>query len=358
MKIFKYFIIIVAICGIIGIGDSAVDFISSKNDEVPEEAAEGYANEVQSENTDDELTPDEIIAEKGTSVSDWTDRVVFPEQSDITAWNACSTQRSPYMAVWLHVPAGVRFTEYTIDFKSDHFPRGSYYSLGNWYMDYSSLEKQYRKVGTEYGQNGYAGFQNIQNGERLGIMSFWDIYCTDYSNNVTTIRPEVIYPADPYKKGAFGNEGVGAQCMDLYDWKESNWYRFHLKCVENNTTGHTEVEFWVCDLETGKNTIICAYDMGFGDSAFKDSVAIFLENYLVEYSGDVRTLEVRNPKYLEKDTGIWHDITEGDVYPNGSGGSIDYAGSYDYGVDGDTLWIMTIGVGNTCDDSYGTRIVF
>ena len=129
MKIFKYFIIIVAICGIVGIGDSAVDFISSKNDEVPEEAAEGYANEVQSENTDDELTPDEIIAEKGTSVSDWTDRVVFPEQSDITAWNACSTQRSPYMAVWLHVPAGVRFTEYTIDFKSDHFPRGSYYSL-------------------------------------------------------------------------------------------------------------------------------------------------------------------------------------------------------------------------------------
>ena len=108
MKVFKYIVYILAACGVIGIVSSIVEFNQSKNDEASEPVIDEYVNEVQIEDTDDDLISDVTIVEKGTSISDWTARVSFPEQSDIIAWNASSTQRSPYMAVWFHVPAGVR----------------------------------------------------------------------------------------------------------------------------------------------------------------------------------------------------------------------------------------------------------
>lgn len=287
----------------------------------------------------------------------WKQITDLPTAQEIKASNNTAALRSPYMAVWLSIPSDVRYTEYTIDFKSDHFPRGSYYSLGNWCMDYSSLESRYESVTTD-GISGYAGFQNIHNGEHLGIMSFWDVYCKNASGQIDTIRPTPVYPKNPYKSGEFGGEGTGAQCMSTYNWEENHWYRFHLRCTESTKTGNTVVDFGVYDLETGTYTLICSYDIGFPGSAFKGSIAVFLENYLTEYAGEIRTLEVRRPQYKEESTGKWHTIREGDLYPNGSAGISSYAGSYDYGMDGDRLWIMTTGVGNNSNDSYGRHLVF
>lgn len=287
----------------------------------------------------------------------WNQITNLPSKQEIGKANRIATLRSPYMAVWFTIPGDVRYTEYSIEFKSDYFPRGSYYSLGNWNLDYSFLESQYESVRTD-GISAYAGFQNIHDGTHLGIMSFWDVYCTDAAGNVNTIRPLPIYPKNPYKSGGFGGEGTGAQCMVKYNWEENHWYRFHLRCTESPDNGNTVVEFWVCDLETNVYTLICSYDTYMKESAFKGSIAIFLENYLTEYAGEIRTLEVRKPQYLEETTGQWKAICKGDMYPNGSAGISSYAGSYDYGVEGDRLWIMTTGVGNHCDDSYGKTIVF
>ncbi len=283
----------------------------------------------------------------------WAQLTDLPSEEEIAAYTNPTNQRSPYMAVWLSVPAETRYTEYTIEFKSDHFPLGSYYALGNWKMDYSSLEQQYTEVKTEYGISAYAGFQNIYNGDRLAIMSFWDVYCTDDNGKVTTIRPEVTYPVDPYHSGEFGGEGTGAQCMVPYQWEENHWYRAHLRCLESDTTGTTQVEFWVCDLENDEYTLLCSYDTGVPESAFEGNIAIFLENYLTEHAGEIRTMEVRNAQYLDEADGLWHAIVEGNMYPNSGALSLGYAGSYDYGVEGDRLWIMTTGVGNNCDDGAG-----
>lgn len=288
----------------------------------------------------------------------WWALTTMPTRDEIDAANNTATLRSPYMAVWLIVPDGTRYKEYTIDFKSDYFPIGSYYALGNWYMDYPELQQQYTQVVSDSGGiDAYAGFQNIYNGDHMGIMSFWDLHCTDAAGNVTTRRPTVIYPETPYQSQEFGNEGVGAQCIDPYAWEENHWYRFHIRCVDN-TAGNTEVEFWVCDLESGEYTLICAYDLGTGNAAFKNSIAIFLENYLPSTAGEIRTLEVCNPQYLNEATGQWCAITEGHMYANGSSGDLNYAGSYDYGVEGDRLWIMTTGVGNHQDNSAGTILHF
>jgi len=309
------------------------------NTDVIEEMIQDFANE---QNKRDEIVEKQDIIDR----SDWSSRTAFPTQSEIDEYNRISTKRSPYMALFMDISADTYYTEFMVDIKSDHFPLGSYYSIGNWYIDYSSLRQQYRDVRTEYGISGYAGLQNIHTGEHIGIMSIWDVYCTDASGKTNTIRAKQIYPDNAYKSGGFTGEGVGVQCLEPYDWEESHWYRAHLKCKNSNTTGNMVLEYWMYDLETNEETLVCAYDMGFKDSSFYGSMCLFLENYIVGTAGDIRTMEIRNPKYLDKNTGIWNDVMEADMLINGSAITMDYAGSCDFGVEDGTLWIMTTGVGN------------
>jgi len=286
---------------------------------------------------------------------DWENLVDLPSAEQIDEHNASAELRSPYMSVWLDVPGDERYTEYQIDFKSDHAPRGSYYAVTNFMMDYSSIESQYKNVYTEYGITGYAGFQNLGSGEKICIMSIWDVYCEDKNGNVTTVRAQPTYPQDAYKSGEFGGEGVGAQCLVEYDWQENRWYRAHFICYEGSN-GNTQLEFWVTDLLSGEKTLLCAYDLGISGVTFRGDNCIFLENFIPGYSGEVRTMEVRNVKYLGCDDGRWHDVTSGDMYTNGGALSMGYEGSYDYGVSDDRLWIMTTGVGDRCDDSAGKHL--
>ena len=103
---------------------------------------------------------------------DWAKVYTLPSRAKIAAYTNPTKCRSPYIAGWFNLPAEVRYTEYAVDFKADYLPKGTYCCLGNWVMDYSSLEARYKKAGTEYGISGYAGFQNIEGGEKVSIMSF------------------------------------------------------------------------------------------------------------------------------------------------------------------------------------------
>jgi len=85
----------------------------------------------------------------------------------------------------------------------------------------------------------------------------------------------------------------------------------HLKCGTSQETGNTVVEQWVCDLSTGEYTLLCSYDIGVPNSSFKGQMAVFLENYLTQYAGDVRSMEICNAKYLDAVTGQWITITDG-----------------------------------------------
>ncbi|MBE6731606.1 MAG: DUF3472 domain-containing protein [Ruminococcaceae bacterium] len=273
----------------------------------------------------------------------WAEKFEMPDSASISNHNASSTCRSPYIAGWFSIPEDTRYTEYSVDFKVDHLPIGTYCCLGNWVMDYSYLESQYASVHTEYvGVSAYAGFQNIYDGSKKAIMSFWDVYCEDYNGNNTTIRAKQIYPEDA-QMDSFGGEGTGARALVDYQWESGHWYTMHIRCRVSDTTGNTVVEQWVCDLETGEWTLLTAYDIGFKNSAFKGSIAIFLENYLNEYSGEVRTMTVRNPRYLDVKTNQWRAINE--VYLSSNGGLPTYDGSYNFGVEDDTVWMITSGVG-------------
>lgn len=265
----------------------------------------------------------------------------FPSRREIETYQRLNTRRSPYIAATLYIPEEIRYTEYMVDFRATHLPKGTYCCLGCWKMDYSSLEKQFQQVRTESGTSAYAGFQKIGTGEMVSIMSFWDIFCQDAQGKESTIAAKLLYPKTVIDGNRFWGEGTGARCSAPFSWEADHWYRMHLKCAASQ--GKTYVEQWVCDLETEESTMLCCYEIGVANSAFKGNQAVFLENYLPETAGEVRSMEVCNARYLDEDTKRWHKVKH--TYIDSQGGLPAYEGSYNFGVTDNRIWMITSGVG-------------
>lgn len=274
----------------------------------------------------------------------WASVLRMPTTAEIDLYNRINSIRSPYLSGWFLIPQDVKYTEYAVEFKADHLPRGTYCCLGSWYMDYSMVDTAFgERVADPNNIDGYAGFQNLPNGDKMGIMAFWDVYYKDIEGNKRAFRAKKVYPRTPSANESFDNEGCGAHCITPYAWEAKHWYRMHLRCIPSKHTGNTMVEQWACDLETGKYTLICTYDIGVMDSAFRGPVCVFLENFMVESAADVRSMEVRNAQYRDAADGRWKPIKE--VHVSSRDGYPHFQGSYNYGVNGDRLWMITSGLG-------------
>ena len=274
-------------------------------------------------------------------------KFTIPTDEQIKNHKNPTNSRSPYLYGWLDTGSNTRFTEYSIDFKADYLPRGTYCCLGQWTMDTTELAKTHTNIRTEYGGiSAYAGFQStVTPLGKASIMSFWDLYATDpYGRNIT-LRPKIIYPENYSNSNSFTGEGTGAQCINKYNWKEGRWYRMLIQC--NNDGPTTLVEQWVCDLKTGTWTKLCVYDTLLPKSCFVGDVAMFLENYIPSLNAEIRSLEVKNVRYLDAATGQWKAVTNCYMgsQKSSSIGTITYDGSYEFGATSDRFWMITGGVG-------------
>ncbi len=297
--------------------------------------SEEVVSETISEGTTSESQ--EVVGEEDVN---WQEVIEFPTAEEVAAYTNPNNSLAPGLGGWLSIPDEAKYSEYSIDFKADHIPIATYCCLGQWSLDYSSLEEEYETVDYESG-GAYGGFQNNHNGMQT-IIAFWDVYCTDEAGRETVIRAERVYPTNLGDED-FGGEGEGAHCLVPYEWEADHWYRMHVKCVESQETGTTWVEQWVCDLETGEWTLLCIYDLKAKDVLFKSSPAIFMENYLTEYAGEVRSMEVRNAKYLDVNTGNWETVSS--AYMSSNGGAPSYEGCYNFGTFQDRIWMICSGVG-------------
>ena len=247
----------------------------------------------------------------------WASVFPIPTPGEIAAYKNPKNLRSPYLAGWLTQSDTVRFTQYSIDFKSDHAPLGTYCCLGQWFLDTSNLKSTYTNV-PDYALS-YGGLQNttVTGAEERSIFSFWDIDVKDRAGNPVKLRPKIVYPTST-SADEFGGEGTGARYTSHYQWEESHWYRMLLQCTTDPATGNTLITQWFCDLETMAWTKICTYDTLMKGTFFKGSVAVFLENYLPQYAGQVRSMEIRNVRIFNMDTGSWQDLKSIYLSANGT----------------------------------------
>jgi len=286
-------------------------------------------------------------------IRDWGSYMQMPTQEQVDA--ARGTVRSPYIAIYPYYSGIERPIEYCVDFHIDHDPYGTYVCPLNWWDDISELEARYAKVYNDYTgiPGGYCGFQRWEDGSRVFIMSVWCTFCEDYSGNVTVYRPEVVYPEGQGKDNVGDAEGSFTQFITPFEWRAGRDYRVLLQHTTSPDTGNAVQTVYICDLAANEWYLMASFDLGVPDLYLGNSAG-FLENYITQYAGEVRTAELFNLRARDAYSGEWISADSVSFLLNGSVSDLGYVGSAAFGTDGSSIWAITSGVSGLCaapDDS-------
>jgi len=278
---------------------------------------------------------------------DWGARMTLPTSGQLSSHDG--SQRSPYISYYTYFPSGNGLTQYSIDVRTDHQPTGTYLCPINWWMDLSNLRERYEDIWADYGSpgGGYCGLQVWNDGTKGVIMTLWKVFCRDRYGNVTVVTPKVVYPLD----GKIANttestEGSFVHCSYPYDWKAGKDYRILLQTSKGDN-GNTFLTLYIQDLDNSKWTELFCFDTGIRDTWIK-SAGGFLENYIASISGEVRTMEFWNVRAKMKKNGTWENASRVKYSINNSVSDMKYKGSYNFGQDAHSCWIITSGISNLC----------
>jgi len=273
----------------------------------------------------------------------WEDVMKIPSQREIKEYNSTSTARSPYVGAWLDTHQEEPFSQLSIDFKADYIPPATYCSPVNFYIDYSPLLTQYVKIDNNGSISGYGGLQRQIDGMKYNaILSLWDTYCTTSSGKVDTIRAKIVKPVGA-ESIVYSHEGKGVSYRPEYSWKLGQWYRMLLQLGVSETTGNTTLEQWIGDFSEKQWRQLCVFDLGAPGLKFKGKTAAFLENFSPATAGDIRTMEFKNVRVYSSKKNQWVSIYSAYLY-NDDSVEIKKSGSYQYGADDKTFWIITTGI--------------
>ncbi len=282
-----------------------------------------------------------------TMPREWSGLMDLPEEQEVQT--ASGKERSPYIAFWTGFQDQGGYTEYAIDIHTDHIPYGTYICPISWWMDLSALEDQYEEIWNDYAGAGagYCGLQVWDDGTRGVIMTIWDVFCRDASGRVTQVKADVLYPenATDTDHDASG-EGSFVHYSYPYDWEPGKDYRFLLQQSEG-ADGTVLMTLWICDIQEDSWTRLFCFDTGLKGIWIR-SAGGFLENYIPAHAAEVRTMEFWNVKARMRSTGEWTDARSVQFGVNASIGSSRYAGSYNFGEDADSCWIITSGISGLC----------
>ena len=275
----------------------------------------------------------------------WSEVMRLPSREEIDDYNSTSTNTSPYIGAWLDTGIGGYFTMFSIDFKADFTPSDTYCCLASFHLDYSSLTSQNCKVSLSTPNSsisGYAGLQR-QNASPYrcnSIMSLWDVYCDCNTGETETIRAKLTKPVDA-QESAYSHEGYGVHYLPDFPWEPHKWYRMLLRCTQSETTDNTTIEQWVFDISRNSWTKICVFDLGIPELTFTGKTCVFLENFDAKSSGEIRSLEFKNARVYNSESKSWSDIESAYFFIQEKE---NHPGSYQFGSDESTFWIITTGV--------------
>lgn len=283
------------------------------------------------------------VSNEGRSVLppafDWRSAFSFPDLS------TKDPNPNKYMAHNIYVDPNLsqtsgKFKSFSIAFKADYIPVGTYWSLCNGQMDLSSLGR-----GAE-GGGFYAGLQHTKNG-MMGIIAFWDT--TDSSGRL--IQARRVYPEGTTNR--YDNEGNGGNYIAPYNWKAGQWYRMTLRCYEDPATGHTFVDMWIMDLSTGIETHFVTFDTMLSGSCFTGGMSQFMENYDYKTCDEVRAIQVTDIRVKEVGRDQWISLPKATVSVDTWYGN--KKGSFAFGATDDYFWGITSGHGPDLAETPGTK---
>ena len=285
----------------------------------------------------------------GTALAerDWSRLMTMPTEEQLAQPGVF---RSPYITFF---PEWYEngFTGCSMDFRIDFDPKGTYICPVYWELNTSLMAEGYERVWSDYGGGvgGYFGFQVLQDGEKVIIMSLWDAICEDEAGNETLIKPRVLAPENaritehsPETNG----EGSFVQCIFPFEWETGKDYRFVLE-QQTSEQGTEMFLLSIRALEGEEQTAFVCFDSGM-PGVWMDWCAGFVENFDTAMAAWPRTLEFWNVRFLKRSSGAWENAEYVNFGINNSLGIEDYEGSWNVGADDSACWIITSGVPGLC----------
>lgn len=203
----------------------------------------------------------------------------------VAQWENKNHQSScPYLMAWTHnFPGQADIMQ--VDFKCIQDANHTYFAVHSWCAG---------KPG-----DGYAGFQTLNDGSHVVIMSLWDI---------GSMRPTIEYAPYSLKAQDFGGEGTGKQVISDYKWSEQCWYTMR---IQARTSGNKTIyEQWIRP-ENGSWDKICAVSFPMAGCGFNCNCA-FLEDF-GPFSNQRRSMQLRNASLRVARTGKWQAIKVFDI---------------------------------------------
>lgn len=280
---------------------------------------------------------------------DWRTVMNYPSSGQKEAVRG--QNRSPYIVYYPQFKGVEGITEYAIDFWIDDMDKGTYFSTMDCDLDISSLQKKYTSVSNDYNTPGafYCGIQCWDDGRTGVIMSVWDNICRDRNGGTTIVCADQTYPV--YRAGSSQTSGEGRfqQFLEEYPIKTRHPYRMLMQMSTSKSTGNTELTMWICDLVTMQWKELVSWDLGYTSRFMKtQNLAGFLENYLVQYTGSIRNVSFSNIRGRNYKNNRWTAAKSVTFTVNNSITDLGYQGSYNFGSDDSTFWIITSGVEGLC----------
>ena len=268
----------------------------------------------------------------------WAEYMHLPSQTDMN--NHKATGRAPYIVCSPFFNGTDGYTDYTVDFRADYLPVGTYLATCNFDIDNRCLLKQYTSVSRDYqGVGAYCGFQRSYEGRGIAIMTVWDTYCKDRNGNTHIIKATGIKASGAtFERNKDQQEGSFLHCLVPYDWKEGRDYRAVVQLYGSR------LQFWVEDLANQSWTQLMEFDLGYEGGYIKSTCA-FLEDFswADRDHAAVRTMTLSNFRVRDRRTGKWIGAKSAAFRQD-----YDYRGSYNYGSQGNAFWAITSNIENLC----------
>lgn len=264
---------------------------------------------------------------------------------------------SRYLGGWLYndnAHNAASMDTYIGEFKADTDPLGTYYCMGQWYLNTDETLAGKIPASTTDGVSGnneimsaYGGLQNKTNTDAYGntgkvsIIAFWDVnYRDTEGGEIKSIRAETVYP---YNKGHdFGGEGVGSNDFEQYNWETGKWYRMAIHSWQDQATGKTFVGQWFQDLSTGTWTLTSYFNTKLTNSFidYSRNAAIFSENYDKNYAQSIRKSSYKNFYVKGNGNNNWYPLSRARLHVSFTESQKRSIGTSEFGLVDDSSFYM------------------
>lgn len=249
--------------------------------------------------------------------------IIFILTSILSKFIICSKAKNIYSKPDISKTSN-KFEALTIDFKGINTPDATFWALWNWDMDLTEFKKKHKYIS---GGNAYGGLQT-KNGERVAILSFWNIEYKKYT--ATRIhRVNRLYPKG--EESSFGGEGEGRHYIANYDWSTNVWYRFIIRSWVNPITQDTYVGEWIQDLNTKEWTLFAYFNTNLKNSYLTQSLYSFQENFDEITFGQERSFQIKNMYAYDKEYKKWISLDTATLSYDPVSWEYDTAGTHEIG---------------------------